>query len=82
MVGAAAGTPSVTVYGMYMPQRAARDASAVWDAVIDDAAAVTASRIWMLGDMNAEVDPFVLIQCRDGRAMVRNAEEKNSSATR
>ena len=28
------------------------------------------------GDIYAEVDPFVLIQCVDGRAMVRNAEEK------
>lgn len=28
------------------------------------------------GDIYAEVDPFVLIQCRDGRAMVKNAEEK------
>ena len=28
------------------------------------------------GDIYAEVDPFVLIQCTDGRAMVKNAEEK------
>ncbi len=28
------------------------------------------------GDIYAEVDPFVLIQCVDGQAMVRNAEEK------
>lgn len=28
------------------------------------------------GDVYAEVDPFVLQQCIDGRAMVRNAEEK------
>lgn len=28
------------------------------------------------GDTYAEVDPFVLIQCIDGRAMVKNAEEK------
>ena len=28
------------------------------------------------GDIYAEVDPFVLQQCTDGRAMVRNAEEK------
>ncbi len=28
------------------------------------------------GDIYAEVDPFVLLQCVDGRAMVRNAEEK------
>ena len=28
------------------------------------------------GDIYAEVDPFVLVQCVDGRAMVKNAEEK------
>lgn len=28
------------------------------------------------GDIYAEVDPFVLLQCVDGRAMVKNAEEK------
>jgi len=28
------------------------------------------------GDIDAEVDPFVLIECRDGRAMVKNAEEE------
>ena len=37
---------------------------------------------YISGDIYAEVDPFVLIQCRDGRAMVKNAEEKNSSAIR
>lgn len=30
------------------------------------------------GDIYAEVDPFVLIQCVDGRAWVRNAEEKKT----
>ncbi len=33
-------------------------------------------RSYESGDIYAEVDPFVLIQCTDGRAMVRNAEEK------
>ena len=28
------------------------------------------------GDIDAEVDLFVLIQCRDGRAMVKNAKEE------
>lgn len=28
------------------------------------------------GDVYAEVDPYVLLQCADGRAMVRNAVEK------
>ena len=28
------------------------------------------------GDIDAEVDPFVLIECRDGRAMVKNVEEE------
>jgi len=28
------------------------------------------------GDVYAEVDPIVLLQCVDGRAMVRNAEKK------
>jgi hypothetical protein len=28
------------------------------------------------GDVYAEVDPFVLLQCIDGRAMVKNVQEK------
>ncbi len=31
---------------------------------------------YISGNIYAEVDPFVLIQCRDGRVMVKNAEEK------
>lgn len=30
------------------------------------------------GDVYAEVDPFVVLQCKDGRAMVRNAAEKKT----
>jgi hypothetical protein len=33
-------------------------------------------QIFANGDVYVEVDPFVLQQCVDGRAMVRNAEEK------
>lgn len=33
---------------------------------------------YISGDVYAEVDPFVVLQCRDGRAMVRNAMEKRT----